>query len=374
MSSGVTRERFETLRSAFQSARLLLAAKAALAVGIAWAIAPHMPGVTDEYPYYAPLGALLSMYPTLMESAKSGLQTLLGLAVGIGLALAVVVTVGPNWWTIPLVAGIGVLLSGTGWFGVGQEYVPIAALFVLIIGGQNSDDYSLGYLTQMAVGVAVGLAVNLLIAPRILTGVAAARVAAFRRQLARHLHDIGEAVSESWPPERDAWVRDAAALADTSREVRRALDEADTSRKGNPRAMRGRHDTSDVHDRLEVLELIAVRIRDISETLADAIWERPGGLGLDADLADPLSEACRRVADCIEQDEDDSAEAHGSREGAARAVRLLLEEVNRIVVNSGQAIGPGVVIGMHLRRILLLLRSRDEQQRRERAPKDDSDT
>ncbi len=128
MSSGVTRERFETLRSAFQSARLLLAAKAALAVGIAWAIAPHMPGVTDEYPYYAPLGALLSMYPTLMESAKSGLQTLLGLAVGIGLALVVVVTVGPNWWTIPLVAGIGVLLSGTGWFGKLEGKIEAGAI------------------------------------------------------------------------------------------------------------------------------------------------------------------------------------------------------------------------------------------------------
>ncbi len=49
-------------------------------------IAPHMPGVTDQYPYYAPLGALLSMYPTLMGSAKSSLQTLLGLATGNGLA------------------------------------------------------------------------------------------------------------------------------------------------------------------------------------------------------------------------------------------------------------------------------------------------
>lgn len=359
MSSGETRERFVSLRNAFRSARLLLAAKAALAVGIAWALAPHMPGVTDEYPYYAPLGALLSMYPTLMESAKSGVQTLLGLVVGIGLALAVVATVGPNWWTIPLVAGVGVLLSGTGWFGVGQEYVPIAALFVLIIGGQDSDDYSLGYLTQMAVGVAVGLAVNLLIAPRVLTGVAAARVDSFRGQLAQHLHEIGDAVSASWPPERDGWVRDAAALADTSREVRQALDEADASRKGNPRAMRGRHDTSDVHDRLEALEQIAVRIRDISEALADAIWERPGGLGLDPKLAGPLSEACGRVADCIEQDEDDSADAHRSRERAARAVRVLLETVDQVSVSSGQTIGPGALICMHLRRILLLLRARE---------------
>jgi len=358
-SQGMSGERSEPLKSAVKPARLLLAAKAALAVGIAWALAPHMPGVTDEYPYYAPLGALLSMYPTLMESMKSGLQTLLGLVAGIALALVVVVTVGPNWWTIPVVAGVGVLLSGTGWFGMGREYVPIAALFVLIIGGQNSDDYSLGYVSQMAVGVAVGLAVNLLIAPGTLTKAAAARVDAFRGQLARHLHEIGKAVSDSWPPERDGWVRDAAELADTSREVRHALDDADTSRKGNFRAMRGRHGTSDVHDRLEALDLIALRIRDISEALADAIWERPGGLGLNSKLAEPLSVACHRVADCIERDQVDSAEAHQSRESAARAVRVLLEAVNEVAVTSRQVIGPGVLICMQLRRILLLLRARE---------------
>lgn len=355
----MTGVRFESLRNAFGSARLLIAAKTALAAGIAWAVAQYMPGVTDEYPYYAPLGALLSMYPTLMESAKSGLQTILGLMMGIALGLLVIITVGPNWWTIPIVVGVGVLLSGTGWFGVGREYVPIAALFVLIIGGQDSDAYSLGYLTQMAVGVAVGLAVNLLIAPGTLTAAAAARVDIFRGQLARHLHEIGTALSDSWPPERDGWVRDSASLADTSREVRQALDDADTSRKGNPRAMRGRHNTVDVHHRLETLESIAVRIRDVSETLADSIWERPGGLGLDQALAEHLSEACHRVADCIDQVEGDSADAHRSRELAAHAVRVLLETVNEVAVSSGHAMGPGVIICMHLRRILLLLRARE---------------
>jgi len=346
------------LRDAVRSARLVLAAKTALAVGIAWAIAPHLPGVTDEYPYYAPLGALVSMYPTLMESAKSGLQTVLALTAGISLSLLVIVTVGPNWWSIPLVAGLGVLMTGTGWFGVGREYVPIAAVFVLIIGGPNSDEYSLGYLTQMVVGIAVGLTVNLLIAPRTFTAVASARVVTFRAQLAQHLHEIGKAVSDSWPPESDGWVRDTASLADTSREVRRALDDADTSRRGNPRAVRGRHSTADVHHQLTTLELIAVRIRDVSETLADAIWERPGGLGLNPAAADPLSNACHRVADCINQADDDTAAAHRSREDAARAVRVLVESVNEMTVNSGQAMGPAVLICMHLRRILLLLQAR----------------
>lgn len=352
--SGTSRDRFEPLKNAVSSARLLLVVKTTLAVGIAWAAAQFMPGVTDEYPYYAPLGALLSMYPTLMQSAKSGLQTLLGLLAGIALALLVVVTVGPTWWTIPLVAGVGVLLSGTGWFGAGKEYVPVAAMFVLIIGGQESEDYSLGYLTQMAVGVAVGLAVNLLIFPRVLTGVAAARVVTFRGQLANHLNEIGKALSDSWPPERDGWARDSAALAETSRDVRQALDEADASRKGNPRAIRGRHGTGDIHKQLEALELVAVRIRDIAETLADAIWERPGGLGLDPTLAEPLSEACHRVADCIDLAGDDSAEAHQCRELAAHAIRVLLERVNEVAASSGQTIGPAALISMHLRRILLL--------------------
>lgn len=158
-----------SLREAVDPARLLLVAKTALAVGLAWLIAPHTPGVTDEYPYYAPLGALVTMYPTLMGSVRSGLQTLLGLATGIGLAAVVVLTVGPTWWSIPAVVGVGVLVSGTGWFGVGREYVPMAALFVLIVGGQNADEYSLGYLVQMGVGVVVGLIVNLVIAPAPLT-------------------------------------------------------------------------------------------------------------------------------------------------------------------------------------------------------------
>lgn len=272
---------------AVSPSRLLLVIKTALAVGLAWVIAPHMPGVTDEYPYYAPLGALISMYPTLMNSVRSSLQTLLAAATGIALATLVVVTVGPNWWTIPAVVGLGVLVSGTGWFGAGREYVPIAALFVLIIGGQNADAYSLGYLTQMGVGVVVGLAVNLLIPPATFNADATARVDAFQQQLASHLSHIGQAVAESVPPTHEKWARDAESLADTARAVRRALGDADESSRGNPRAWRGRGNTREVHERLDELDMITHHIRDISGCLADTIWERPAGLALDPALVAP---------------------------------------------------------------------------------------
>lgn len=345
-----------SLREATTPARLLLVAKTALAVGIAWFIARQLPGVVEEYPYYAPLGALVSMYPTLMGSAKSGLQTILGLAAGIGLASIIVLTVGPSWWSIPLVVGLGVLFSGTGWFGVGREYVPMAALFVLIIGGQDADDYSLGYLTQMSVGVVVGLVVNLAIAPAPLTAVATAQLQRFREKLATHLHDIADAVSDSWPPEKEQWVDDAASLAETSRSVRAALVEADESRRGNPRAWRQRGATDDAHAQLQALDRISQQIRDIADTLADTIWDRPGALDLDPSLPDPLAAALRAVADVLALDEPDSPEAHRIRAEATRAVRLLVETVDETTLQQGRSLGPGVLTAMHLRRIIILTR------------------
>lgn len=350
-----------SLREAVDPARLLLVAKTALAVGLAWLIAPHMPGVTDEYPYYAPLGALVSMYPTLMGSVRSGLQTLLGLATGIGLAAIVVLTVGPTWWTIPAVVGIGVLVSGTGWFGVGREYVPMAALFVLIIGGQDADDYSTGYLVQTAVGVAVGLLVNLVIAPAPLTLAAAAKVDAFRAQLSEHLHDIGSAVSESWPPEHQQWADDAASLADTTAELQRALSDADDSRRGNPRAMGRRGETRQLHAELAALDRIAHLIRDISDEIADTIWDRPGALELDEALPEPLSAACHAVAEVIAQEEPLTSADHRARGEAARAIRLLLDTVDDRTIRVRRSMGPGVLAAMHLRRILILSGHREAE-------------
>ncbi|MEV4667780.1 FUSC family protein [Microbacterium sp. LWO12-1.2] len=344
------------VRQATEPARLLLVVKTALAVGLAWLVAPHMPGVVDEYPYYAPLGALISMYPTLMGSVRSGLQTVLGLAAGIGLATLVILTVGPNWWTIPVVVGLAVLISGTGWFGSGREYVPIAALFVLIIGGQDADDYSLGYLVQTAVGVTIGLLVNVLIAPAPLTAQAAARVDAFRAQLATHLHDIGDAVSASWPPEKDQWAGDAAALAETTRGIRMALADAEDSRRGNPRALLTRACPSDTWAEMDALDAITHHIRDISDAIADTIWERRAALALDAALPEPLTVACHAVADALAFGADDSSEAHLARGRAARALRHLLETVDDRTIEVRRSMGPGVLTAMHLRRILILAR------------------
>jgi hypothetical protein len=339
-------------RAATSPDRLLLAAKTALAVGIAWAVAPYVPGVANEYPYYAPLGALVSMYPTLMGSARTGLQTLLGLAAGIVLATAVILTAGPTWWSIPLIVGIGVILSGSGWFGAGREYVPMAALFVLIIGGQDADTYSLGYLVQMAVGVVTGLLINVLIAPTLSSGRAAARISAFQREVAQRLREVGDAVESESPPAHADWIRASEDLAGTARAVRADLREADESRKGNPRALVNKRDVRIDHARLEAMDQIVFHVRDVSAALADTIWQQRGSIGLDHGIGAPIRDACHAVADVLDLDDPDSPERHRAMGEAARQVRLLVEAVDQQSQELGRAMGPGVLTAMHLKRVL----------------------
>jgi hypothetical protein len=351
-SPAVRTEVARAWRAATSTGRLLLAAKTALAVGIAWAIAPHVPGVANEYPYYAPLGALVSMYPTLMGSARTGLQTLLGLGAGIVLATAVTLTTGPSWWSIPVIVGIGVILSGSGWFGAGREYVPMAALFVLIIGGQDADTYSLGYLVQMAVGVVTGLLVNVLVVPQLTSGAASARIGEFQREVAQRLREVGDAVESDAPPAHDDWILASEGLADTARAVRADLAEADESRKGNPRALLNKRDVRIDHARLEAMDQIVFHVRDISGALADTIWERPGAPRLDREITGPVRDACHAVAGVLDLDDPDSPERHRAMGEAARRVRLLVEAVDRRSQELGRAMGPGVLTAMHLKRVL----------------------
>lgn len=332
--------------------------KTAVAVTAAWLIAPLMPGAVDDYPYYAPLGALISMYPTLMSSLRSSLQTLLGLAAGVGLATLVSLTVGPSVWAIAAAAALGVIISGTGWFGAGQEYIPMAALLVLIIGGGDAEDYSLGYVVQTGVGIAVGLLVHLLVPPAPLVGQARARLDAFQRTLAGHLRDIGDAVTESWPPENEAWARDARQLAETSRTLRAALSDADESRRVNPRAWLHRIDTSPEHARLEILDDIGHQIRDISGCIGDTIWSRGPAYDLDPALVAPLADACYAVAAVLDPARDAEHDAE-DRAAAERRVDELVRAVRERTIGAGQVTGPGVLSAMHLHRILTLLTPAD---------------
>lgn len=348
------------LKTGVKHPELLLAAKAALAVAIAWSIAPYLPGVANDYPYYAPLGALVSMAPTLMGSVRSGLQTVAGLAIGVVLAGAVILLSEPNVFTIALVVGIGFLISGNHRVTTTREFIPVTALFVLIVGGPNADSYSLGYVVQVCFGILVGLAVNLLIFPPLRQDAAAAELSRFRTTLARHLDDMGKALLESWPPKHEDWATRDATLKRTSGEVRGAVLHAEESRKGNPRALIHRRNLKADYDDVAALETVSFHVRNVTDVLAGAVWGDPVPVEIPTDLRPPLSAAIHSVAELL-KDWDSGSGDLAPRDEAEESMSSLLARLDDEKSSGAESFSAGAAIAMDLRRILAALRPNVER-------------
>src|SRR5690242_156420 len=79
-----------------------LAVKAAIAAVGAWALARYAVG--QPGPYFAPLAALLGVYPTVARSLREGVQYVAGFLLGAALAIPVGVVLGPG------IAGIAVVV------------------------------------------------------------------------------------------------------------------------------------------------------------------------------------------------------------------------------------------------------------------------
>ncbi|TFD79469.1 FUSC family protein [Cryobacterium fucosi] len=342
------------------SPKLIQALKAAVAVAIAWSVAPLLPGVADDYPYYAPLGALVSMYPTLMSSVKNALQTLGGLAVGILLAAAVLIFSEPNVFTISLAVGVGAVIAATGWFGANREYIPVTALFVLIIGGPNADGYSIGYLEQMSLGIVIGLAVNLLVLPPLAFDAVGLQLTRFRTTLADHLTEISQALTEDWPPERDGWATRNLALVELGREVRVAVLHADDSRKGNPRARFHRRDLSADYDDLSAFETVTFHVRDLTDVLAGAVWGTPVPLELRPELRPAVSATLASVAAALMNWAPDAPEQAAITEADAALQTLMTELDERRGTAPITSMAVASSVAMDVKRILAALRPRLE--------------
>ncbi|MGY2746607.1 FUSC family protein [Arthrobacter sp. UYCu723] len=288
--------------------RLQLALKAALAAGLAFFIAPFMPGSAADYPYYAPLGALVAMYENVSGSLRQGVQTLVGLALGIGLAFMLFSLGEPTPVTVAIVMGLGVILAGLPRIGSGSDWIPTAALLVLLVGGHNPDEFSFGYLVQMGTGVTVGILVNLLVFPPLHFKAAALSIAELRLALARQLWDMSKALNENWPPEHEDWSRRSDALAASARSVRLAVEKADASRRANPRRRLHPRDMELDYRNLRDLERVTFHVQDVTQVLSDVIWAEDTPFVVPDEYFAQLAEAMSAVGDVLHSIEEESTE------------------------------------------------------------------
>lgn len=336
-----------------RGARFLLALKTALAVALSWVVAQRMPGVIDEYPFYAPLGAISAMYPTVLGSVRAGLQTVAGLALGILLAAGVLLVGEPNLVTIAVAVGLGVLLAGIRRLGAGAEYVPVAAVFVLIVGGQDSEGYSAGFLVQMSVGVAIGLLVNVTVFPPLDFRTARLQLDRLQGVVVDYLEDVSAELSEPGSTAGRDWQQRNHALARITAEVREAVDESAQSARGNPRVVLQRRSrrTDPGYGSLLKLENVVFHLRGFTDALRELYDPERHEWAVPDELRGRLAEAVQSAADAVQAWSDGE-----DPEEAAERVRSLVGRLSSELTDPAEPVGRLTITAGHdLARLVAVL-------------------
>lgn len=334
--------------------RLLLAVKTSLAAVLAWYLAPFIPFAEDQYSYYAPLGVLVTMSPTVARSTRVGAQVLGGLAPGIGLGLcgAAALSLGvPGGVVLAVVVAVGVLLGGVRLLGAGQDWVALAALFVLLAAGGDRGSFSLSYLVTMAFGVVVGVAVNLLIVPPLYLRRASERLSHLRDTVTDLLEDAADAVQRGGIEPR-RFDTALTSLDETGSAVITDVQEADESARANPRRRRHRHEQDENARRLAALERTAFLGRELVDLLqdVDGLLAARHGDGA-SEVRTALAEAIRRVAAVVATPLGDSA-APARLSEATEAVAVYADALDHARPGARRDVAPATAVELTLRRII----------------------
>ncbi|WP_067828798.1 FUSC family protein [Actinomadura kijaniata] len=219
--------------------RVHVIVKAVLAGVLAWLAGHHLLG--HPQPYYAPLAALLGVYPTVERSLRESLSYAGSFVLAVALAVPVGMLLGPGPVGLALVLTLSLALSS--WWRLGEQgtQIPFISLFTLLMGGHDGLSYAGPRLGDVAVGLAVGLAVNLLVFPPLHLRRAEYALAEARDEMVGALCHLAGAVID--PDEWEGWERRERRLVRSVDRARRTCDRASDSLRGNPRAaLRARRD------------------------------------------------------------------------------------------------------------------------------------
>lgn len=139
---------------------LVLALKGAVAAGLAWVAVGPLGGVADDYRYYAPLGAVVATSTTAARSWHESVRALAAIVLGALVALVALCLPLPQLAGLVLATGVAVGIGGWDFLGGRASWVPVTALFVLLVGDSRPWHYALGYAGLTALGVLVGILVD----------------------------------------------------------------------------------------------------------------------------------------------------------------------------------------------------------------------
>jgi hypothetical protein len=267
----------------------LRTAKTTLAAVLSFVIADLLH--TTDQPILAPLTALLVVQLTLYGTLTHGLDRIASVVTGVLVAVGVASLTGLTWWSLGLVVGISLVVGRLMGLGPYLLEVPISAMLVLAAAGIGSSSSVLGALgaeaaatgrvAETLIGAAVGLAVNMLIAPPLYIQPADEAIGELVGKLEGYARELAAALRMDWTrPDASRYLQRA---RDLGAEVRRAdlhLGRTEESARLNPRGRAAREAQPRLRTALTGLEHCYVSLRNLSRAILDRTYFVP-----EADLA-----------------------------------------------------------------------------------------
>jgi len=296
----------------------------------------------DTVPVIAALTALLVVEVTLFDIVTSGLQRVVSVVVGVLLAVGFSSLVGVSWWSLGILVAVSILVGQLLRLGPHLVEVPISAMLVLAVGGEET--VASDRIIETLIGAAVGVGVNIVFPPRIRADTAARAVGAFADQIAALLQTAAdELIDGITTDEAERWLEESRRLSRHVPRIDRALAEAEQSRRLNPRALIKRDTAEVLRHGLESLEHSSVAVRSMFRSIADGVRDHPqpdddaaeAVRQAFATLLSELAQAVRSYGDLVRAEVAETTEpaevAAGTalatlREARARVIELRLVE------------------------------------------------
>lgn len=331
------------------------AVRAALAAGLSWQVALLLPGGLSDYAYYAPLGAVIAVSPTVADSASAAWRSILAILLGFALAVTVYefTRAVPDALTIALIVLLAIVVEQWRLLREQASWVSFAAVLMLTVGTADPADYAVRYAGLTFLGAAIGVLVTTVLFPPLQLTTAVARVGTTRALIAGHLETMATALRGGHLPDPDEWRSRGRELDGALEHMRTAEVGVERARRANPRARRWQGTAASIREQSRALDRVAVLIDDLTTLVVEF---QPHRRGLDrvddgtgsvlADSLDGLAGVVRIPYHATDTEPDERDAAIGAAVSAAARLTALLRE-STIGDDEGFFALGAVAVGMH---------------------------
>jgi uncharacterized membrane protein YgaE (UPF0421/DUF939 family) len=302
-----------------------LAAKGAVAAAIAWFVGLLAPAPFDQYPYYAPMGAVVATTGTLSRSATASAQATGAILVGAVIARAVDAVLDPGALAIAIAVGIALLVSGWRRLGSMGSWAVTSALFVLILGDQNPETYVVAYAGLVVAGALVGVAVNFAFPPLPLTP-SELVLGRARDVLADQLEGLADGLGADELPSQDEWAQRRRSVEPALAQAQEAVSRSKEAVRANRKARRYREWTTSQVRRGGLLHTLAAVVDDITRSVAEWETRERDDVALGPPLRPPAARAISALAAAVR-----SLDADGTDPQALAALAEATDEYHGAV-------------------------------------------